>query len=459
MKILYILVIISLIIPSIKAQSYSDAVKALDNKDYSNAYDIAKNLMDKDSSDQALKIFMQLKEDNYQLAKVFEGIGDIYNKMKVWELSLPNYYDAEKLDSLNIFIKFKIAKILYKQTKYTDAANEYLRIISIDSTYMPAYQSLGDLLYFAKEYGNAAFYLEKYLKYEKNLNEYIYASQAYYNINNFNKALELSVSGLTNFPDNLSLQKIKAAALLGLNNYDEAFKTYRSLPDSLFSGSEYARLGEIYQSANNDSVALMFFNKAFSRDSSLTDIYLDMGNLNLKSKNFDKALYFYNKKIYSDPASLSSYVNAALCLIQIQRYNVAKSYLMKAIDRKNDYMPANIWMARNYRMMDSTNKAFEIYANILQLVKGKEDDFKTEVSESYGNLGYKYLLHKNYPAAIDDLKSALSYSSATAQYHLWLAEAYALSGKKREAVKEYKEVLAIEPGNKDAVKGIKLISE
>ena len=31
--------------------------------------------------------------------------------------------------------------------------------------------------------------------------------------------------------------------------------------------------------------------------------------------------------------------------------------------------------------------------------------------------------------------------------------------KKDEAVKEYKEVLLIEPNNKDAVKGIKLISE
>ena len=94
-------------------------------------------------------------------------------------------------------------------------------------------------------------------------------------------------------------------------------------------------------------------------------------------------------------------------------------------------MPANIWMARNYRMMDSTNKAFDVYANILQMTKGKEDDFKTEVSESYGNLGYKNLLHKNYPGAIDNLKSAVSYSPSSAQYHLWLAEAYALNGKKR----------------------------
>jgi tetratricopeptide (TPR) repeat protein len=459
MKILYIVLISIIFIPNLKAQSYSDAINAIDKKEYPKAFDIAKNLLGKDSSDQALKIFLQLKENNYQLNKVLEGIGDVYNIMKVWELSLSNYKEAEKLDSLNILLRFKIAKVLYKEQKFTDAANEYLRIISVDSTYLPAYKNLGDLLYFAKQYGNAAYYLDKYLKLEKKLDEYIYASKSYYNINDYKKALELSENGLDNFPNNLSLLKIKADALIGVKNYDEALITYNSLPDSLFPAAEFARLGSIYQSANADSIALIFFNKAYTKDSSLSDVYLDLANLNLKSKNFGRALYFYNKKINAEPSSLSSYVNAALCLIQLQKYNEAKVYLLKALARKEDYMPANIWMARNYRMMDSTNKAFDIYDNIRQMTKGKEDDYKTEVSESYGNLGYKYLLHKNYSTAIENLKSAVKYYPGSAQYHLWLAEAYALSGKKGDAIKEYKEVLLIEPGNNDAVKGIKLISE
>ena len=459
MRILKTFVVVLLLIPFLKAQSYSDAAKEIDNKEYSLALDIAQKLIDKDSSDQALKVLLQLKEKDYQLNKVLEKIGDIYNKMRVPGLALNNYKDAEELDSLNISLRFKIAKALYKEKQYTDAANEYLRIISIDSTFQPAYQSLGDLLYFAKQYGNAAFYLEKYLKSEKKLDEFIYASQAYFNINNFNKTLGLVENGLSSFPGNYALLKLKAASLLFLNNYGEAVKTYNLLPDSLLTAAEYARLGKIFQSVNNDSIAYIFLKKAFQKDSLLADIYLDLGNLNLKSRNFDQALYFYNKKINVDPASLSSYVNAALCLIQLQKYNEAKSYLLKTLAQKSDYMPADIWMARDYRMMDSTNQAFEVYANILKIAKGKEDDYKTEVGEAYGNLGYKNLLHKSYPAAIDNLKSALLYSSSSAQYHLWLAEAYALNGKKSEAVKEYKAVLAIEPGNKDAVRGIKLISE
>jgi tetratricopeptide (TPR) repeat protein len=459
MRILLTLIISVLFLSFIKAQTYSDADNAIDNKDYSTALDIAQKLMDKDSTDQALKILVQLKEKDYQLNKVLEKIGDIYNKMRVSGLALSNYKDAEKLDSANIQLRFKIAKVLYREKQYTDAANEYLRIISIDSTYLPAYQSLGDLLYYAKQYGNAAFYLEKYLRSGKTLDEFIFAAQSYYNINNFKKTLELSEDGLSSFPGNNTLLKLKAASLLFLNNYDEALKTYNLLPDSLFSAQEYARIGKVFQSVSNDSIAYIFLKKAYQKDSSLTDIYLDLGNLNLKSKNFERALYFYNKRISSDPSSLSSYVNAALCLIQLQRYNEATSYLSKALSQKSDYMPAKIWMARNYRMMDSTQKAFDVYSDIIQITKGKENDFKTEVSEAYGNLGYKNLLRKNYPAAIENLKSAVLYSPSSAQYHLWLAEAYALNGKKAEAVKEYKEVLAIEPGNKDAIKGIKLISE
>lgn len=459
MKITIIIFLSVLFIRQINAQSYSDAVKSLENKNYEAAFDIAEKLINIDSTDQALKILLQLQENNYQPEKVLEGIGDTYNKMGVLELAIENYSNAMKMDSLNVLLRYKIGKVLYNQKKYTDAANEYLKIISIDSTYMPAYQNLGDLLYFAKEFGNAAYYLNKFLNTDKSLNEYIYAAQSYFNIHNFNKSFELSEKGLDSFPRNLVLLKLKAESQISLKNYNDALTTYNSLPDSIFSASEFAGIGEAYQAANEDSVALIFLNKAYSKDSSLTEIYSPLGNLNLRSKNFERALYFYNKKISAEPASLSSYVNAALCLIQMQKYNDAKSYLLKALDKKKDYMPANIWMARNYRMMDSTNKAFEVYSNILLMTKGKEDDFKTEVSESYGNLGYKYLLHKNYPDAIDNLKSAVLYNPSTAQYHLWLAEAYALNGKKAEAIKEYKAVLSIEPDNKDAAKGIKLISE
>ncbi len=210
----------------LSAQSrYDSAMVFVKNKDFKSAVGIAKELIKADSSDQALKLLVDITSQDTASKEAYLLLGNVYNNMKVYVLALTNYRTAEKLDSTDPGIKFKIANILDEQQQYTDAANKYLQVIATDSTYSKAYLNLGELLYYAKQYPNAAFYLSKYLKFDSKVYKvYLYAANSFYLMQNYPKAADVSTEGLQNFPDKTDLKKIAALSLAEEQKYDDALE-------------------------------------------------------------------------------------------------------------------------------------------------------------------------------------------------------------------------------------------
>ena len=440
-------------------QKYDEASKFIRNKEYSKALTIAQDYLNHDSTDIAIKILVDLSTNNQNNPKVYEALGDAYNKMGVLELSISDYQKAEKLDSLSTIIKFKLAKSFEKQKSYTDAANKYLQVISLDSTYSQAYYDLGTLLYYAKQYPNASFYLEKYLTFDnKKYDAYFFAARSLFLMQNFPQAIEITQKGLSVFPNDVKLERIEALSLAYNKNFSEALKVFAVVPDSLFSATDFSTVGSELQAAKQDSVAIIYLTKALAKDSSLTELNQEIANMYLSTGKYEQAIVYYDRRIKADSTSVSSYVNKSLCYLQMQNYDSAKTALEQAINIKSDYMPALTWLARTDQYMRNDAAAADVYTKILKITAGKEDQFKNEVGEANGFFGYTNLVKKKYKDAIESLKTALSYTPNSAQYHLWLAQAYAFSGNKAEAAKEYRVVLSIDPTNADAKKGLKLLS-
>ena len=443
----------------LSAQSMSDSAFAFIKKnDFNSATGVAGRLIKSDSSDQALKILVDITSKDTTDKHAYVLLGDVYNKMNVYVLALENYRHAEKLDSADADTKFKIADILEKQQQYTAAANKYLQVIAADSNYSKAYINLGKLLYFAKQYPNAAFYLTHYLKFDpKNYNVYLYAANSFYMMRNFPKAAEIASQGLQLFQGKADLEKIAAMSFTEDQKYADAVKILNTMHDSLFTAKEFTRLGKEFQSGKQDSLAIIYYRKALGKDSSLTDLNESIANLYLTSGKYSLAIPYYDKKIRSDSASVSSRVNKALCFIELKNYNDARISLLQAVHLKNDYIPSLLWLARTYRYMDSLQAATGVYRNIINITNNNEENFKSELSEAYGFFGYANLLKKRYKTAIDNLKSSLKFAPENWQYHLWLAQAFALSGKRHAAISEYKQVLTLNPKNPDAIKGLKIL--
>ncbi len=229
------------------------------------------------------------------------------------------------------------------------------------------------------------------------------------------------------------------------------------MPDSLFTAKEFSKVGKEFQAGKQDSVAIIYYQKALTKDSTLADLDESIANLYLTDGKYAQAVPYYDKKIKADSTTVSSRVNKALCLIELKNYNDARISLLQAVHIKDSYVPSLLWLARTYRYMDSLQAASDVYQNIIKATSSQQDSYKSEISEAYGFFGYLDLLKKRYKSAADNLKSSLNFSPDSWQYHLWLAQAYALSGNKPEARKEYKQVLTLDPKNPDALKGLKLI--
>lgn len=440
---------------------YEKAMNYIDNNNYEKALSIVQqNLAKNDSLDVSIKILVYMNDKKPNDPKILEALGDVYSAMHINVAALDNYSAAEKLDSTNANLEFKMGRLMYLDGQFTDAANKYLKVISMDSTYSQAYYQLGILFYYAKDYGHAAYYLHKYLGFDqKNKTVYLNCAESYYKINDFKDALSVSEEGLKQSPNNLKLLKISADSKLATNDINGAMTAYNSLPDTALKISDLNRIARELNSAQQDSLAAIFINKSLTQDSTQLSIYQLAGDINLTAKNYAEAAKYYRKKLQVDSASVNTMTDLGLVYIELKQYPKAKQQFAKAIAQQNDFIPAYIWYARTERLTDSLNEGLKIYQKLIDVTKGKEDNYKNEVSESYAFLGYGDLLHKRYPSAIENLKSAVVYLPTSAQYHVWLGEAYALKGEKTRATEEYKNALKIQPDNPDAKKGLKLLAK
>jgi tetratricopeptide (TPR) repeat protein len=184
-----------------------------------------------------------------------------------------------------------------------------------------------------------------------------------------------------------------------------------------------------------------------------------LANSYLTTGKYDSAIVYYNMKLKVDPSSVSTHINKAMCLIQLKNYEEARVSLLDAIQLKNDNLTSHKYLAMTYRLMDSLEAATAEYKDIIKLAEVDVDKNKNELSEAYGFFGYSDLVKKRYPSAIENLKKAINYTPDNIQYHVWLAQAYALGSRTEDAIREYKKVLQMDPRNADAKKGLKILGE
>jgi len=441
--------------------SYDAAAEAIKKGDFKTALNIANQVLKQDSTDTAVKILVDLTTHDTSDKGAYESLGDAYNKMNVPELALSNYQHAEQLDSTDVKLKYKIGETLYKEQSYTDAANKFLQAIAIDSNYSPAYLMVGEILYYAKQYSNAAYYLNKYLKFDpKNEKAIYYTANSFFLMNSFDNAVQVSQEGLQNNPNSMEFKRILALSLVFDKKLDYAAKYLNQIPDSLITARQFAQIGLEFNYGKMDSLSIIYLKKAINIDTSyISTLAETVANMYFSGGNYDSAIVYYNEKLSVDTSSVSAHVNKALCMIQIKNYDGARISLLDAEQIKPDYMPTLQWLGKDYQYMDSTDAASNTYDKLIALASKDPDKNKNVLGDAYGSKALILLIKKKYAPSVEPLKQALQYDPNNAQYHLWLAQAYALTNRKEDAIREYKKTLQLDPKNPDAKKGLKILGE
>ena len=444
---------------SVTAQSKSDdADKAIKKKDYATALKIAKDFIEKDSASVALKILIQLREYMSADKFLYEYLGDAYAKMNVAELALMNYGQAESIDSTDVTILTKTADLLYKQKKYKESVNKYLKIVSIDPKNTKAYLDAATILYAGKLYADAAIMFEKYLTLDKSKEAYEKITSAYNSTKNYDKSYSYAIEGLTKYPDDRLLKKNAAIASYNLKKFDEAAKYYNAVPDSLLSINDLKNAGTSFSTIKSDSLAIYYYQLVIKKDSTQSSLFMDIANSYFRNKENEKAVKYYAEKIKVDPKYEPAYRYMGFAYFIDGKFNNARQAFLDAKNLIDTTFATNYYLAQSYVRVDSSEQAAEQYLRVLKLAEGKEKQYKEAILEASDFLGRRAYQRKNYSGAITYFSRALQFKPSEWRFMEMLGVCNFMLQNNDEAIKWYKATLKYNPNNDVAKKGLRRLS-
>ncbi len=313
------------------------------------------------------------------LAKLYYRFGDLRTSLKYYKYLLK--YSENKAK-----IYMMLGEINYRQGYLQDAADNYLRAVSLSLSPDEAkvtYINLGNIYYKLKSYEMALNYYNKALELDKT------DSNLYYNIgllyvaqNNFSSALRVINKGLEINPDDLKLNLLLPRIYLLNNDKDRAMIVLRDLIEKYPDNSVlYFEIAKLFYNLKKYDEALNFYKR------------LEKQNID---KNIEVKLYLNIGIIYLKKGMID---DAA-------RY-LERAYMIHPLDALVNY---NLGLL-NYRLRDY-DKAMEYFRTVLRL--DADDNIKAMTYLTLGNIYYK---KGKYLMAEEKYKKAIKHNSS-------LTEAY-----------------------------------
>lgn len=329
--------------------SESDIVKLLEGNqaDVKNYLYAAGLLLQKNNEAEALKVLLkahQLEPDNFE---VNLGLADVYRKQKNDEAAFASLKLAFNSDEMPVVEKIKIIAALFPKINQpivaknvTDLSRGIAEKNPNDAKSLALY---GDVLYQQNKLKEALVQYQAALK----LNEQVYAVwEQVINIQtlmgHYQDAEKVADEALTLYPNQAGLYYYMAYALFKTGKYENAQSNLKNalqldVDNKNLQAQVYALQGDIYINQNNFSQAKTAFEKAIAAE---PDNYLIMNNyayyLALRNDDLTKAAKYAETAANAMPDNSSVSDTYAFILFKQQKYDLAKTWIEKALQNNNN---------------------------------------------------------------------------------------------------------------------------
>ena len=177
-------------------------------------------------------------------------------------------------------------------------------------------------------------------------------------------------------------------------------------------------------------------------------IYRDIGPLTLGSEAW--AVKYFADALTLEPTNPVLATELAKAYLNNNDPVEAEKYFRRALGLKSDYYEAKFGLAKAYLKGKRDNQALTLLNELAREV------YDTEV---FYELGRFYYNHGEIEKAMERFKLVLSLSPKHANSLYSLAVAYEAKGNPGEALKYYRQVLELNPGNKEVEKKIRELSK
>jgi tetratricopeptide (TPR) repeat protein len=372
-------------------------------------------------------------------------------------------------DSLNPLPYYMLGTIYIQNRSYALSIESLKKSLLIDTLFYPAYEKLGNLYYDLGKNQNA---LDNFKVYCENntisQTDSLKLASMYLLNKKYDEASTINNKIFSLNPNNYFCLRLNAYINCETDkNIPEAInsieKMFSIIDSNKIITSDYEYRGKLYSKTKKDSLAIIYFKMALTKDSTRISNYGDIAkSFELLKKNADAAEY-YQQSINHKEVPLSSdfffmgrdyYIAASAPVDSLTKADPAKfaadsiqkhEYLIKAdtafgsvISLSTTSHLGYMWKARVQSMFDPNTTqglALPFYIKTLEIIELKPEKFKKELIESNQYIAYYYYLQfDNYKKAGDKAKS---------------------DEMKNESLKYWQKIISIDPENSNAKDAIK----
>jgi tetratricopeptide (TPR) repeat protein len=177
------------------------------------------------------------------------------------------------------------------------------------------------------------------------------------------------------------------------------------------------------------------------------------------------------------PEKREDYMQVGRAYYNAGRYQGADSIFNVILKAAPDYVPAYVWIGRTYSKMDPDTKlglAKPKFEKVIDVADKDSLKYETELVESFGYLGYFYMVNENYGKSKDYYNRMINLNAANKDNRIkgyngiGTVELRSTSGEKTNegrlpilarAADAYSKILAIDPANASAKNQLNYIRE
>jgi tetratricopeptide (TPR) repeat protein len=342
-----------------------------------------------------------------------------------------------------------------KAGRYSEARDQYLRAVEIDSTYTPVLKDLGGLLSLAKQYDRAAQVYMRYVQQEPDDVEGMVGLAAALNDAGRNaQALETATQAMQVDSTRADVRLVYARAAMRSRDRSaqaRGAQVYASLENSGgWKAQDRVLLAGFQIERNQLDAARRNLNSAVALDSTYADAYFQMGLLCFKTNNPDSAVGYFEHAIRLEPKVPLYYLNLGVAHFQSKRYDQAMPVFQHAIELDSRLVIGYVLLGQVLVSVDSLSAAEAQYKKALAI------DPKN--SKALRGLGFCYLRNSSFSEASEAYESATEADPNNVDGWVGLGQAHLGLQNWSKATSAFRQAQAIDPDNPQVQKGMEALN-
>lgn len=326
-------------------------------------------------------------------------LGDVYTEKNDGTNAAINYNKALEIDKKSI--KAIVRKgVLYKRsTNYDGAAEEFKNAIAIDPDFAPAHRELGETYFKMRKFEDAKAEYKRFLELSKdNVNARLRYASFLFLSEDYPSTLN-ELNQIQKFDSNyVPMVRLFGYTYFETGDYAKSLtlinKVFEKVAEDKRSYLDYKYYAKNLSKNGQDSLAVLNLDKAYSFDSTQTELLTEKASLLMKMKKYDEAAAAYQQRItYGKGLTSADYFNLGRAAYQLKDFNRADSAFAKVTEVQPSWPNGFQWRARSLVQIDSTSDLglakphYEKYIELSIADSANSTKYKAGLIEAY-----KYLM-------------------------------------------------------------------